>query len=556
MAVNFTTLGMLVGGLGLFLLAVGMITEGLKLAAGRALRGMLARSTRTRAKGIATGISFTALVQSSSAVTVATIGFVNAGLLTLNQAMGVVYGANIGTTITGWLVAIIGFQIKVEAFALPMIGLGMMLRLARGTSRWGSLGTAMAGFGLFFIGIDVLKNAFEGMAAGIDIEKLSIDGFAGVLLYLGTGFLMTLLTQSSSAAIAITLTAASGGVLSLEAAAAMVIGANVGTTSTAGFAVIGATANAKRVASAHVLFNLLTGLVALIILPVLFVVIKYAGQVLGLEDNPAITLALFHTLFNVLGVLLMWPLTDRVSLFLLQRFRTAEEIQSTPRYLDNTVVASPPLALNAMYLELQHLAELTRQLTMTALHTTEQIDPGLQSSFSAVNNLGRAVSAFSVQVSNNPLPAEIAEQLPRVLYALQCYTTTADLAFHYARYENNLQPFSDAQLAGHMLEFRQQAEEIIELSGLENQPLLDDKQLEYHNHYRQLRSDLLTAASQGRFDIEMTGLLLDQIYRLDRIAKQITRGSRLLDELKHLTQVSPKPQDVQEESAELSETTY
>jgi hypothetical protein len=159
-------------------------------------------------------------------------------------------------------------------------------------------------------------------------------------------------------------------------------------------------------------------------------------------------------------------------------------------------------------------------------------------------------------VSNNPLPAEIAEQLPRVLYALQCYTTTADLAFHYARYENNLQPFSDAQLAGHMLEFRQQAEEIIELSGLENQPLLDDKQLEYHNHYRQLRSDLLTAASQGRFDIEMTGLLLDQIYRLDRIAKQITRGSRLLDELKHLTQVSPKPQDVQEESAELSETTY
>ena len=175
---------MLIGGLGLFLLAVGMITDGLKLAAGNALRDILARSTRTPAKGILTGIGITAIVQSSSAVTVATIGFVNAGLLSLYQALGVVYGANIGTTMTGWLVAVIGFKIKIEAFALPMIGIGMMLRLLKGGSRWGSVGTSLAGFGLFFVGIDVLKNAFEGMAGGIDLQQQSVLGVTGVLVYL------------------------------------------------------------------------------------------------------------------------------------------------------------------------------------------------------------------------------------------------------------------------------------------------------------------------------------------------------------------------------------
>ena len=142
------TIGMLAGGLGLFLLAVNMITDGLKLAAGRALRVMLGKWTRSPGHGILTGLSITAIVQSSSAVTVATIGFVNAGLINLYQSLGVVFGANIGTTMTGWLVAIVGFKIKVELFALPMIGIGMLLRLTGGESRRAAIGMALAGFGL------------------------------------------------------------------------------------------------------------------------------------------------------------------------------------------------------------------------------------------------------------------------------------------------------------------------------------------------------------------------------------------------------------------------
>ena len=180
------------------------------------------------------------------------------------------------------------------------------------------------------------------------------------------------LTQSSSAAIAITLTAATGGILGLNAAAAMVIGANVGTTATALIAVIGATPNAKRVAGAHIVFNVATGMVALIILPILFWIVKTTGELQALDDNPAVTLALFHTVFNILGVLLMWPLSARLTRFLEKRFVTQEEIESRPRYLDKTVAESPVLALNALFLELSRIAAVARRM---ALGTTGAIGP-------------------------------------------------------------------------------------------------------------------------------------------------------------------------------------
>ncbi|HBN14489.1 MAG TPA: MFS transporter, partial [Pseudohongiella sp.] len=155
------TLGTLLGGLGIFLLAVSMITDGLKLAAGRALRDILARSTRTPVRGIASGFLLTSVVLSSSAVTIATIGFVNAGLLGLKQAMSIILGATIGTTVMGWLVSIVGFDLNIASFALPMVGLGMMLRLFGPSKRLGAVGEAVAGFGLFFIGVDFLGDAFE-----------------------------------------------------------------------------------------------------------------------------------------------------------------------------------------------------------------------------------------------------------------------------------------------------------------------------------------------------------------------------------------------------------
>ena len=532
---SIVTIGMLVGGLGLFLLAVKMITDGLKEAAGYALRDMLGQWTRSPAHGIVSGFSITALVQSSSAVTVATIGFVNAGLLTMHQALGVVYGANIGTTITGWLVAIVGFKIKVEAFALPLIGIGMLLNLTGGGSRRAPLGMALAGFGLFFIGIDFLRDAFEGLAATIDLNRFTAAGVSGVLLYVGIGLLMTVLTQSSSAAIAITLTAATGGILGLHAAAAMVVGANVGTTSTAVIAAIGATPNARRVAAAHVIFNLGTGLVALIILPVLFWMVNITGKVLGLEDIPAVTLALFHTSFNILGVLLMWPLTSRLSHFLENRFVTLEEVEGRPKYLDKTVIVTPMLALNALTLELTRIAAVTRRMMLATLSIESGPVKHIERDHMIVEQLSNAVADFITKLGRGSLSAEVAEKLSKILRAEQHLLACAVQAREVARAQSKLKLVSDAELSEGLARYRSDVVRLIEISnpGSEgfsfaaSESQLDNVQVTYND----IKAKLLRAGSEFRVPVADTIDILEQNSRIRRMVRQMFKAAHHISEL-------------------------
>ena len=372
------------------------------------------------------------------------------------RALGVVYGANIGTTMTAWLVAIVGFKINVATFALPIIGAGMILRLTGSDGRRASIGMTLVGFGLFFVGIDVLKEAFEGLEAAIELEKFTLTGIPGLFLYVGIGFLMTVLTQSSSAAIAITLTATTSDVLGLYAAAAMVIGSNVGTTSTAAIAVIGATPNAKRVAAAHIIFNVATGLVALMILPVLFWIVTTTGKLLGLADIPAVTLALFHTVFNVLGVLLMWPMSRRLANFLGRRFVTQEEIEGRPRYLDKTVAVSPMLALSALALELSRVAAVVRRMALAALSV--ESDPGkrIESDYLVVEKLTQAVAEFITRVGKSLLTGEVAEQLAKLLRAEQHLLACAEQALAIARAQAELGSMVDEALAHKNSHYRAQ----------------------------------------------------------------------------------------------------
>ncbi len=529
------TFGMLAGGLGLFLLAVRMISDGVKLAAGGALRDVLGHWTYTHTRGILTGLAITAVVQSSSAVTVATIGFVNAGLLSLYQALGVIYGANIGTTMTGWLVVLIGFKINIEVFALPLIGLGMLLRLTRGTTRLGYLGEAMAGFGLFFVGIDVLREAFTGLAGGIELQKLTVEGVAGILLYLFVGFLVTLFTQSSSAAIAIILTATTGGVLTIEAAAAMVIGANIGTTSTAAFAVVGATPNAKRVAMAHIIFNIMTGVVALILLPVMFWIIKMTGAMLNLGDSPAVTLALFHTTFNILGVLLILPLSNRLSQFLEKKFRTTEEIEGKPKYLDKTVAGTPALALNAITLELVRIGQIARRMAKSALSSESGPGKQLYGEHAAVNSLEQAMANFITQLEKTTLTQDIVEQLPEVLHALQHYTTVSNLALNYAKQQVDISLPRNATITTNLENYKADA---VSLLSSVNPQLTDfsveeaEKKLEeLHGVYRRLRDILLEEGATQHVIIHTMDAILNQINRIDRMSKQAFKGARILNRL-------------------------
>ncbi len=211
---------------------MGLMSGGPRRAAGPALRHLLCAATHARAQALGSGILVTALVQSSGTVTVATIGFVNAGLLALGPALWVLFGANVGTTMTGWIVATIGLKFQIEAPAMPLIGLGALLRLSGQGQRASAFGTALAGFGLLFLGIALLQQTFGSLSAHLTLPQG--EGASAVLARVGIGVLMTVLMQSSSAAMAITLmTAAQGSLIDAQGAAAVVIGANIGTTATA-----------------------------------------------------------------------------------------------------------------------------------------------------------------------------------------------------------------------------------------------------------------------------------------------------------------------------------
>ena len=418
----------LAGGIGLFLLGMQMMTDGMKMSAGNSLRRILKSSTRTPIRGILSGALITSMVQSSSAVTVATIGFVNAGLLTLKQAIRVAYGSNLGTTMTGWLVAIVGFGFHIKAFALPAICVGMLMTIFAKHGRYPAIGKAIAGFGLFFLGIDLMKSGFSGLENLIIFDALQESDIIGLVVFVGVGFLMTLIMQSSSAAIAITLTAAAGGVVALPAAACMVIGANVGTTSTAALAAIGATPNAKRVAAGHVIFNLMTGAIALLTLPLMLLAIEWFQQSAGMAGGPATFLALFHTLFNLLGVLLIWPFTQRLVTFLKRQFRAAEEDEARPKYLDKTLLGTPSLAHEALAKELERIQGISIRMAEDAINTEASLSPRLATDRFVMDKLIDAVADFTSELRRSDLPEEVSEAMPLSMAATRYFSDVGELA--------------------------------------------------------------------------------------------------------------------------------
>ncbi len=345
----------LLGGIGLFLLGMTLLTDGLKTFAGDALRRSLLRFTGTPVKAFVSGALATVMVQSSSATTVAVIGFVSAGLITFPQAVGIVFGASLGTTGTGWIVSVLGLNVSIGYYALPLVGIGAFMRLlARGPRR--SLGLALAGFGLIFIGISVLQDGMQGLSGIFRLGDLPTSGLIGHFVVMLVGIVLTVVMQSSSAAVATTLTALHSQAISFEQAASLVIGAAVGTTVTGALAAIGGTVPAKRTALAHVVFNLTTGVIAVILLPMLLWLIALAQTHLGLDPG-AVSLAAFHTTFIALGVLLFLPFADQFAQWVERRL--PDKGPALTRHLDDSLLSVPPIALEASRRALRDIAAET-----------------------------------------------------------------------------------------------------------------------------------------------------------------------------------------------------
>ena len=417
------------GGIGLFLLGMTMMADGLKVAAGPALERILAAATHTRLQALASGAVVTALVQSSSAVTVAAIGFVNAGLLGLAAAVWVLFGANVGTTMTGWIVALVGLKLDIAALALPLVALGVLLLLTGAGTRRAATGQALAGFGLLFLGIALLQQAFSGLAGRVELPQGS--GAAVLLAQLGIGVLLTVLMQSSSASMTVALTAAQGGLLSPLGAAAVVIGANIGTTATAVLAALSATANARRVAVAHVVFNVTTGAIALVTLPLVVHGIDALRLLLDLPPDAAVQLALFHTVFNAAGVLLMWPFASRLTRWLQTLFVGGEREPAVPRHLDDTVLAVPALALDALAQEIARSGAMARQALR---HVLDGASP-TAASIDSQRELDRHIGRFVDRLSRSSMSERSAERLAALLRRRRDHALLLEAAVEAGRIE-------------------------------------------------------------------------------------------------------------------------
>lgn len=293
----------LLGGIGLFLFGMQSMTGALRDLASRQMRAILARFTTSPLTGALSGAATTAVIQSSSATMVTVIGFVGAGLLSFPQAIGVIYGANVGTTITGWIVALLGLKLSLGTIALPGLLVGALTAtMARG--RLARLGTLLAGFSLVFIGLDMMKEATAGFESWLSPEILPSDSLGGRALLLLLGAAVTIVIQSSSAGVATTLVLLSSGAITLGQGAALVIGMDVGTTFTAILATVGGSRDMRRTAIAHTAYNIVTGAVAFALLGLIVPLLSRAFA----PQDPA-ALVTFHTLFNIIGAAVMLPLT-------------------------------------------------------------------------------------------------------------------------------------------------------------------------------------------------------------------------------------------------------
>jgi phosphate:Na+ symporter len=355
------------GGLCLFLYGMKVMSDGIQHAAGDRLQHFLNLMTKNRFVGILTGAAVTTLVQSSSAVSVMVVSFVNTGLLSLTQAIGVIMGANIGTTTTAWIVSLAGFSIDISSLALPAVGIGFFMQVIKWKRR--DLGEVFMGFGFIFLGLRFLTEALPTMkSAHLEfIRRFSDLGFLSILIGLGIGTGVTLLMHSSAATITLTITMAMTDMIGFETAAAMILGANIGTTIDAIMAAIGAKTAARRTALVHVLFNVAGSVVAVIFIRPLIVLVDILtpGQPAG--GGIATHLAMFHTVFNVMGTLLFLPFISQFAALVSFLIKDREEVpegRKTYRlqYVSGTLQNTPELNILRAEKEIRDMAGLASSM--------------------------------------------------------------------------------------------------------------------------------------------------------------------------------------------------
>ncbi len=421
-------------GVAIFLFGMLMMEDGFRMFSGGFLENILEKTTGSITRSLSFGIISTSIMQSSSLVSVIVISFISAGLISLAAGVGIIFGANIGTTTGAWLVAGFGLKVKISAYAMPMLAVSIVLVFQRSKYLRGA-GYVLAGLGFLFLGIHHMKEGFEAFRDQFDLTRFAMTGFWGLIVYTLIGAAATVVMQSSHATLVLIITALAASQISYENALALAIGANIGTTVTAIIGSLTANFQGRRLALAHLIFNLVTAGVALIFMSQILVVVDWISRNLGISETDfTLKLAVFHTVFNVLGVAIMLPMMKKLINFLERVIAEPVPDLSKPKYLSKAVDEFPQTIQVAMRKEVWHLYENAIELIVHGLNlhrhdlfasqdvaalveaSTAPVEIDINERYEQrIKVLYAAIVEFATRAGSKDLPREVVENV----YALR-----------------------------------------------------------------------------------------------------------------------------------------
>ena len=539
----------LIGSLGLFLYGMKIMSEGLQKVAGDRLRSILTAMTTNRVTGVLTGVLITALIQSSSATTVMVVSFVNAGLLTLAESISVIMGANIGTTVTAWIISIFGFKVDMTAFALPLLAIALPL-IFSGKSNRKSIGEFIFGFSFLFMGLSYLKANAPDLNANPEmlafVQNYTDMGFFSIILFLLIGTILTMIVQASAATMAITLIMCANGWISLELGAALVLGENIGTTITANLAALTANTQAKRAALAHFVFNVFGVIWVLVIFHPFMEFVNWVVDTFFQTNNPEVAisykLSAFHSIFNICNVcILIWgvKLIERTVCALIHPKEEDEEPRL--RFITGGMLSTAELSILQARKEIHLFAERTHRMfgmVQDLLHTEK--DDDFNKLFSRIekyenisDNMELEIANYLNQVSEGRLSSESKLQIRAMLREVTEIESIGDSCYNLARTINRKrqtnQDFTEKQYEHihFMMKLTNDAlaQMIVVVEKPEHQSIDINKSFnienEINNYRNQLKNQNILDVNNKEYDYQMGVYYMDIIAECEKLGDYV-----------------------------------
>jgi phosphate:Na+ symporter len=548
---TFINLLSLVGSLALFLYGMKIMSEGLEKFAGDRLRNILASMTRNRFMGVCTGILVTALIQSSSATTVMVVSFVNAGLMSLVQSIGVIMGANIGTTVTAWIISAIGFKVNIAAFALPLLGIGLPMVFS-GKSKRKSIGEFVFGFSFLFMGLSYLNKSAEALELGNIVANM-LAGWAGnggfftILLFVFVGAVVTMIVQASAATMAVTLMLFDMQIpgFGFELAAALAMGQNIGTTITAFIASMTANTQARRAAFAHMFFNVFGVIFVLLIFhPFCDAVTWFVTNVMGAGNNDLFKLSAFHSAFNICNTLLLIGFVKQIEKFvcwLLPQKESDEEYRL--QYISAGILSTAELSILEAQKEIHSYAERCNRMAafVDELMNTEK-DEDFNKLYSRIekyenitDNMEVEIANYLHKVSDGRLSIESKMEIMRMLRQITELESIGDSCYNLARTlnrhrENSKIPFTEQQLSN-MHTMMTMVRKAMSFMQVAVEDVLNGRHVDYNRSYnieneinnyrRQLKNRNLQDVDAGVYNYQIGVFYIDFISECEKLGDYV-----------------------------------